>query len=166
MTPRAFAASFSVSPNLPGVNNVSTSGPAGWVSSFYTFALIIGGILAFGAVVYGGILYAISAGNSSKQSEGRSWIWSALIGLLLLAGAYIILKTINPNLINLQNPGVSTLPQLSTAQFGKTPQLSSITAPNACGGSTPGTCPAGQTCSVISGGFTTDGKFTGTYGCQ
>lgn len=104
----AHAANFSVSPNLPGISNVSTAGPAGWIRGFYNFALIISGILAFGAVVYGGIKYATSAGNASSQSEGRAWIWSALLGLLLLGAAYIILKTINPNLVNLQNPNLST----------------------------------------------------------
>ena len=102
-------ATISISPNIPGINNVSTAGPCGWIVNFYTFALIFAGILAFGAIVYGGIKYSISAGNASQQSEGRSWIWSALIGLLLLAGAYLILRTINPNLVNLQNPTLSAV---------------------------------------------------------
>jgi hypothetical protein len=103
------AANFTVSPTIPGLTNVSTVGPAGWIKGFYNFALIFAGILAFGAIVYGGIKYATSAGNASQQSEGRSWIWSALIGLLLLAGAYLILNTINPNLVKLQNPTLSTV---------------------------------------------------------
>jgi Type IV secretion system pilin len=109
MIPTALAATLSINPNIPGLSNISTSGPAGWVKSFYTFALIISGILAFGAIVYGGIKYATSAGNAHNQQEGRDWIYSALIGLLLLAGAYLILKTINPNLVNLQNPSLSSV---------------------------------------------------------
>jgi hypothetical protein len=108
MIHQVLADTISISPNIPGITNVSAAGPAGWVKSFYTFALIVSGILAFGAIVFGGYKYATSAGNASKQSEGREWIWSALIGLLLLAGAYLILKTINPNLVNLQNPTLST----------------------------------------------------------
>jgi hypothetical protein len=102
MTNNLLAATISINPGIPGMTNVSTTGPAGWVDSFYTFALIISGILAFGAIVYGGVKYAISAGNPSQQSEGRSWIWSALIGLLLLGSAWLILHTINPNLVKLQ----------------------------------------------------------------
>ena len=104
----ARAAAITINPNLPGVTNASASGPAGWVASFYNFALIISGILAFGAVVYGGFKYATSAGNPAGQSEGRSWIWSALLGLLLLGGAYLILQTINPNLVKLQNPNLNS----------------------------------------------------------
>lgn len=106
----AHAANLTINPNLPGITNVSTSGPAGWVAGFYNFALIISGILAFGAIVFGGYKYATSAGNASKQSEGRSWIWSALLGILLLAAAYLILKTINPNLVNLQIAPLSQTP--------------------------------------------------------
>lgn len=110
------AATISINNSLPGLTNLSTTGPVGWVSGFYKFALIISGILAFGAVVYGGFLYATSAGNASRQTEGREWIWSALLGLLLLAGAYLILITINPNLVALQNPGVSSV-QLTGGGF-------------------------------------------------
>jgi hypothetical protein len=107
---KMFFAMLTINPNLPGISNVSTAGPAGWVAAFYKFALIIAGTLAFGAVVFGGFKYATSAGNPSSQKDGQAWIWSALIGIFLLAAAYIILKTINPNLINLQNPALSTLP--------------------------------------------------------
>src|SRR5208337_1669799 len=69
----------------------------------------IGGVLAFGAIVFGGILYAASAGNPGKQSEGREWIKSALFGLLLLAGAYLILFTINPDIVSLNLPTLQTV---------------------------------------------------------
>ena len=102
-------ATISINPNIPGVNAVSTSGPCGWIVNFYTFALVIAGILAFGAIVFGGIKYATSAGNASSQAEGRSWIWNALLGLLLLAGAYLILYTINPNLTKCTLPSLSSV---------------------------------------------------------
>jgi hypothetical protein len=99
-----------ISAAIPGMTNVTTSTPPGaYVSGFYDFALMIGGVLAFGAIVYGGVLYAISMGNPSRQSEGKEWIQSALIGLLLLAGATLILKTINPDLVNLNLPTLQTV---------------------------------------------------------
>jgi Type IV secretion system pilin len=113
MIMHALAASISVSPAIPGITNVSQTSPGGWIAGIYKFALIVSGILAFGAIVYGGFMYATSAGNASRQAEGRSWIWSALIGLLLLAGAYIILQTINPNLTNLQ---IAPLSSVNTQQ--------------------------------------------------
>ncbi len=103
-------ANITISSSVPGMGALTSNAePGAYVSGFYNFALMIGGVLAFGAIVYGGILYATSAGNSSKQSEGRSWITSALLGLLLLAGAYLILYTINPNLVNLSLPTLQAI---------------------------------------------------------
>ena len=109
--PTAFAqATIHISPAIPGVSsNAAGASPGAWVANFYQFALLISGVLAFGAIVYGGVLHAISAGNPSKQSEGKSWIWSALIGLLLLGGAYIILNTVNPRLLDLNLPELAPI---------------------------------------------------------
>jgi len=86
------------SPTAAGCN------PGNYINGFYQFALMIGGLLAFGAVVFGGVKYITAAGNPSGQSEGKAWIESALLGLLLLVGAYLILNTINPNLTHLDLP--------------------------------------------------------------
>ena len=75
--------------------------PGQFINSFYQFSLAIGGVLAFGAIVYGGIKYTFAAGNPAGQSEGKEWIRGALWGLLLLASAYLILNTINPKIVDL-----------------------------------------------------------------
>ena len=113
-------ATININPYIPGATIPTNAGPCGWIVNFYTFALIVSGILAFGAIVYGGFKYATSAGNASKQAEGRSWIWSALIGLLLLAGAYIILNTINPALTSCQI-SLSGIPTGTSGGGGTTP---------------------------------------------
>lgn len=108
--PSAHAAALSISGSLPGMAPVSAgANPGVWIQGFYGLALMLGGVLAFGAVVYGGVLYAASAGNASKQSEGKEWIWSALTGLLLLAGAWLVLHIINPDLTNVAFPTLSSL---------------------------------------------------------
>ena len=109
MVPHLIADTISISTNLPGATNLSTTGPAGWITAFYKFAMIFSGILAFGGIVYGGVRYATAAGNEHSQEEARAWIWSAFIGLLLLAGAYVILYTVNPNLVILKNPSISAV---------------------------------------------------------
>jgi hypothetical protein len=123
LIPTAFAqATIHISSAIPGLNsNGANAAPGAFVANFYQFALLIGGILAFGAIVYGGVLHAISAGNPSRQSEGKKWIGGALLGLLLLAGAYIILNTINPNLLNLNLPTLSPLniPAVTTLGSGQ-----------------------------------------------
>jgi hypothetical protein len=88
---------------------VANPNPIGIINQFYQFALLISGLLAFGAIVYGGIKYILAAGNPSGQTEGREWIKSALLGLLLLLGAYLVLNTINPNLTKLSLPGLTPI---------------------------------------------------------
>ncbi len=72
--------------------------PAQFIVDIYNVALSLGGFLAFGAVVYGAILYSTSAGNPSGQSEAKEWITQALVGLTLLFGAFLVLQTVNPKL--------------------------------------------------------------------
>ena len=75
--------------------------PLGVIGEFYSMGLLFGGVLAFGAIVWGAIKYTLSAGNPSQQGDAKEWITQALLGLALLAGAFLILRTINPNLVNL-----------------------------------------------------------------
>ena len=106
----AFAqTNITISTSVPGTVSVpvGAGGPGAFVANFYQFALVIGGILAFGVIVYGGIRYMTSAGNPSGQSDAKEWIEAALLGLLLLAGAYFILSVINPQLLNLNLPGLT-----------------------------------------------------------
>ena len=83
--------------------------PGTIVQDVYNFALMIGGLLAFGAIVFGAIKYTLAAGNPSGQHEGREWITQALLGLLLLVGATLVLNTINPELITLKLPDLVRL---------------------------------------------------------
>jgi hypothetical protein len=97
---------ITISTSVPGTYppTSGTGGPGAFVANFYQFALVIGGILAFGVIVYGGVKYMASAGNPSGQSDAKEWIEAALLGLLLLVGAYFILSVINPQLLNLNLP--------------------------------------------------------------
>lgn len=79
------------SPADPGLDPAARA-----ISNFYQFTLMSGGILAFGTIVYGAIKYTASRGNPGQQQEARQWITQALLGLLLLIGAALILRTISP----------------------------------------------------------------------
>jgi hypothetical protein len=106
----AFAqTNITISSSVPGRSSVSALGPGAFVANFYDFALMIGGVLAFGVIIYGGVRYMASAGNPSGQSDAKEWIEGALLGLLLLVGAYFVLNVINPQLLNLKLPTLQTL---------------------------------------------------------
>ncbi len=111
---------------VPDIANSQGTGGTGnfigWVQNFYQFSLIAGVFLAVGVIAWAGLRYALAAGNPSGQSDARDQILQALLGLILLFGAYLILYTINPNLVNLSLPTLSSVsvgaPQNSSAQVG------------------------------------------------
>lgn len=101
-------------PNLPGIpcpdaTNQASQSPAAYIARFYQFALGIAGLLAFVMIVWGAIQYIVSAGNATQQSDARDRIWQALWGVALLLGAYLILYTIDPNLVNLTDPSIKNI---------------------------------------------------------
>jgi hypothetical protein len=83
--------------------------PAEMVGNLYKFSLLVAGASAFAVMIYGAVLYTASAGNSSKQQDAREWIMGAIWGVVLLLSAYLILYTINPNLVNLTNPALEKI---------------------------------------------------------
>lgn len=82
----------------------SVSGPAQYVARLYNFALLAAGGTALVVITYGALQYAISAGNPARQEDARDRITQAVIGVILLFGAYTILFIINPTLVQLDNP--------------------------------------------------------------
>ena len=83
--------------------------PAAYIARLYQFALMLSGMLAFGMIVFGAIQYTVSAGNTTQQSDARDRITQALWGVALLFGAYLILHTIDPKLVSLKDPNITTL---------------------------------------------------------
>ena len=100
---------ITISTSIPGSYDPAGAGtsPSAFIANFYQYALSIAGILAFGIIVYGGVRYMIAVGNPSGESDAKEWIKAAIMGLLLLAGAYLILNLINPNLVNLTLPALN-----------------------------------------------------------
>lgn len=85
------------------------AGPAAYIARLYTFGLMIAGAAAFGMIIFGGLKYVLAAGNLASTQEAKETITSAIWGLVLLLMAYVILYTINPRLVNVQDPNAPTL---------------------------------------------------------
>lgn len=105
------AAEININPNLPGSSlaDQMNPNPAGLVRNFYEFALMMGGLLAFVIIIFAAIRYTVASDNPSKQSDAKDQILQALLGLLLLAGAFLILNTINPRLTELKLPSLRNI---------------------------------------------------------
>lgn len=84
--------------NLGGLFSISTSVPSGFssvestVNTLLGWFLWIAGILAFVYLVYAGIMYITANGNDEQAKKGQKGIINAVIGIIVIALAYTIIK--------------------------------------------------------------------------
>src|ERR1035437_595809 len=78
---------------------------ASYVNLIIKILIGLAAVLAVIMIILGGIQYMGSELISSKE-EGKKKITNALIGLVVALGAYLLLFTINPNLLNV-NPQIA-----------------------------------------------------------
>ncbi len=77
-----------------------------YIQYVYTFAIVCGGIIALMALILGGFKYLSSAGNPAAMSDAKDQIFSGIIGLVVMLGAYIFLNELNPRITELRIPSV------------------------------------------------------------
>ena len=68
------------------------------LANIFGWAIGVGALLALGAIIWGGILVSTSE-LAHKKEDCKEWIKSAIFGLLLLIGAFLILNRINPEIL-------------------------------------------------------------------
>lgn len=74
------------------------------VSTVFNFLLMVAGLAAFIMIIWGGINYLTSAGDPSKTRDAKKQVFAAILGLIILFSAWIILNSINPELVNIREP--------------------------------------------------------------
>ncbi|MBI2037957.1 MAG: TrbC/VirB2 family protein [Candidatus Magasanikbacteria bacterium] len=72
----------------------------------YRYLISVAGILAVVVIIFAGVQWITSGGNSETISSAKHRISGAVIGLFIAYGSYFILNTINPALVNLRLPQV------------------------------------------------------------
>ncbi len=81
----------------------------GYASGMVTFLIYVTAVLAVIIITWGGIRYITSGGSQSGVEAGKEKIRAALLGLAIALGAWLLLSTINPDLLkfdlNLDSPG-------------------------------------------------------------
>lgn len=159
-------------PTIPGGQLPAGKELPLYINYLFIFGLGAITILALVQMMFGGIRYILAAGNVSKHEEAKNTIQQALLGLGLLLASFLLLRTINPDLVNLKNPTLTPLQFKSEAPTSPTgpnepPQpgkpsvlIYNVMAPMACdsiGGqifspckthclATPGSCSASMIC--------------------
>lgn len=110
---------------LPGLSkiNVQTTGIGGYLAIIFKIGIGLAGVLAVVMLVVGGIQY-MSTDAFSEKADGKSRMMNAIIGLLLVLGAWVILNTLNPNLLifnlDLQKVSITVDPSLIDSDEAET----------------------------------------------
>jgi hypothetical protein len=96
---------------VPGVETPTTTRTVltEFVRYVFTLAIALAGLLAFGALIYGGIRYLTSAGDPTKMSDGKNQAMAGFLGLIILLSSYLILNTIDPQLVLKETPAIESL---------------------------------------------------------
>ena len=79
--------------SVSGLSNVTSGGAADiptYLGRFAGGALALSGSIFLFLIVYGGIIMMTAAGNQDKVKKGKDIIIWAIIGALILGGAYAI----------------------------------------------------------------------------
>ena len=73
-----------------------------YMKYLFPFLLSVAAIAALVMFVVGGIQYMASAGNASTVEAAKEKMTQAVVGLILALGAVLILRTINPRLVQME----------------------------------------------------------------
>ena len=85
-------------PRVGGIITAIDTMIPGGIANLFNIGLGVGAILAFGTLIYAGILYSIAGDNASKQKEAKAWIIAAAKGLALLVFGVVLINIVNPGL--------------------------------------------------------------------
>ena len=121
-----------VYPQIPGALTPTTTKTAlpDYIRYIFQLSLFISALLALGSFLYGGVRFLISAGSPSAKKDAQSQISAGILGLIILLSAYIILNTINPQLVGWQvslpggaptAPSVAGVPKAKPAAYLEIP---------------------------------------------
>lgn len=127
-----------------------------YLDTIFKIGIGLAGVFAVLMIVLGGIGYIGGASNPSARNEAKKKITNAILGLILASASWLILYTINPNLLK-KEIHISTVKTKDTS----VPTLETKTVTKQCYSQSYGsgrsrgtrevcgsTCPDGETCNT------------------
>lgn len=98
-------------PEVPGTESLK---PAEGIPELIAFVYLVGlwlvGAAVFVQITGGGVRWLLAAGKPGEIEKAKTQITNAIFGLILLLSSFVILNTINPDLVN----GIFDLPPIGT----------------------------------------------------
>lgn len=74
-----------------------------YIVGIYKWAVLVAGIIATIMIILGGFTYFTSGGDATRAGQGKERITSAIFGLILLLGSYLLLYLLNPDLVQFKS---------------------------------------------------------------
>lgn len=87
---------------------------AQYITYIYSYGIRVGALVAVLMIIIGGVMYMTALGKPEVTKKAKTMIFGPIMGLLILISSYVILNTVNPDLVNL-NP--VSLQVLKTQEF-------------------------------------------------
>ncbi|MFA5047470.1 MAG: pilin [Patescibacteria group bacterium] len=123
-----------------------------YIQAWYTLIISVVGIIATVMLMWGGMKWLTSRGNSKVISEAKEIIWSAIIGLALTLLSWTILSLINEKLVVMQSLDIKRIDYKGSQDqnIGSETQFSDTTSGAGGGASVPldGTAQAANTAAL------------------
>ncbi len=100
---------------VPGFHPTTAEGGfTNFAKILIKWAFRLAGILAFAMIIFAGFEYTVFSGAPAKQKGALNRIINAVVGLILLFSYWIILNTINPNILKTKESPLPPIPNPST----------------------------------------------------
>jgi len=116
---------FSLQIPIPGLDaqtfTINGDSLGTYIAAFYRFAVGALAIISVVVIMIGGFQWLMAAGISERAANAKDKIMNAVVGLILALTSYLLLNTVNPNLVNFQ-----------TIDIGEEINTSNINGPKEC----------------------------------
>jgi hypothetical protein len=129
LDPSSVAAQTQYQPleSFPGFEQETAGGDfPGYVQALYRLGLWIVGIAAMFMLTVGAFMYLSSAGNNSTMGTAKKVMTDAIMGLIIALVAWLILNTINPDLVTMKFGGMNASSGNGTGTAPKDPDTPSV----------------------------------------
>lgn len=77
---------------IPVLSSGRLTGSGGIIDFVVTWVLVLAGAIAVIYLIYGGLLYITAGGDAEKATKGRTALINAIIGIIIIALAFVIVQ--------------------------------------------------------------------------
>jgi hypothetical protein len=82
-------------PDESGFNNLTHTDPQKFISAAIQVVLVLGVIIFFFMLLFGGIKWLSSGGNPAQMENARKTITAAVVGLVIVFSIFVIIMFVN-----------------------------------------------------------------------